>query len=164
MIALHKTIIMFGRLDNEQMEQLLQCQYVGRIGCSDGNTVYVVPIGYAYDGTNVYAHSAEGMKIDLMRANPNVCFEVDDVSDVSNWQSVIGWGVFEELSEGEARLHAIRKLAEKNIPVAASKTAKMLPEYPFYSDDLNEMEGVLYRIKLEKKTGRFEKHEAAALR
>ena len=132
---------MFGQLNEEQTEQLLKQQYMGRIGCADGNTVYVVPIGYVYDGTNVYAHSTEDTKIDLMRKNPNVCFEVDDVSDISNWQSVIAWEIYEELAEGEERLDAIKKLADRNISIAASKTAKLLPEYPFYSNDLNEMEG-----------------------
>lgn len=152
---------MSGQLNDEQIEQLLQRQYIGRIGCTDGNTVYVVPIGFVYDGANVYAHSTEGLKINLMRNNPNVCFEVDDMSDLANWQSVISWGTYEELTDGEERMKAIKKLAAKNLPIAASKTAKLLPGYPFYSDDLIEMEGVVYRIRLEKKTGRFEKYSTA---
>ncbi len=153
---------MFGQLNEEQIEQLLQRQYVGRIGCTANHVVYVVPVGYAYDGTSVYAHSLEGMKITMMRENPEVCFEVDDTSDISNWQSVIGWGTFEELA-GEERVEAIKLLAFKNIPVVASKTAKLLPEYPFYPSDFNEMEGIVYQIKLNKKTGRFEKLEGVAM-
>lgn len=153
---------MFGELNDEQIDQLLQRQYVGRIGCTANNVVYVVPIGYAYDGTSVYAHSSEGMKINMMRENSEVCFEVDDTTDAANWQSVIGWGKFEEL-EGEGRVKAIQLLVQKNIPVAASKTAKLLPEYPFYADDKNEIEGIVYRITLTKKTGRFEKLEGVTL-
>ena len=33
-----------------------------------------------------------------MRANPFVCFEVEDIDDLANWHSVIAWGVFEELA------------------------------------------------------------------
>jgi hypothetical protein len=36
-----------------------------------------VPITYVFDGEAVYAHSADGLKIRMMRANPHVCFEVD---------------------------------------------------------------------------------------
>ena len=32
-----------------------------------------------------------------MRANPNVCFEVDAMSNMANWQSVILFGTFHEL-------------------------------------------------------------------
>ena len=40
----------------------------------------------------------------MMRANPFVCFEVEDIDDLANWHSVIAWGVFEELAcEDEAR-------------------------------------------------------------
>ncbi|MDQ2753262.1 MAG: hypothetical protein M3R72_09605 [Bacteroidota bacterium] len=33
----------------------------------------------------------------------------------------------------------------------------------FYSGDVNEMEGIVYRIKINKKTGRFEKLEGVTL-
>lgn len=46
----------------------------------------------------------EGQKLHMMRANPFVCFEVEDIDDLANWHSVIAWGVFEELAcEDEAR-------------------------------------------------------------
>ncbi len=152
---------MFGELNDEEIEQLLNKQFVGRIGCTANNMVYVVPIGYAYDGTYLYGHSKEGLKLKIMRENPQVCFEVDDISDIANWQSVIGWGTFEELTEGNERKEGIQKIVAKNLPPSASQTSKLLPEYPFFSDDKNDVEGVVYRIRLEKKTGRFEKFSAA---
>ncbi|MDX1762330.1 MAG: pyridoxamine 5'-phosphate oxidase family protein, partial [Christiangramia sp.] len=94
---------MLGELKNNQIEYLLYCHVVGRIGCYSDNEVYVVPITYAYEDGYIYGHTREGKKIDMMRKNPNVCFEVDVVDNMSNWRSVISWGKFEELKDPKDR-------------------------------------------------------------
>jgi nitroimidazol reductase NimA-like FMN-containing flavoprotein (pyridoxamine 5'-phosphate oxidase superfamily) len=58
---------MLGPLDKEQIETLLNELPVGRIGCHAEGITYIVPVNYAYDGVNIYAHSAKGMKIDNLR-------------------------------------------------------------------------------------------------
>ena len=95
----HKTDFMFGKLNSEEIDQLLNNQLVGRIGCHSDGVTYVVPISYAFDGNNIYAHSFKGLKLTIMRKNPKVCFEVDDTQDLANWKSVICWGEFEELTD-----------------------------------------------------------------
>jgi len=67
---------MLGALNEDQIETLLRELPVGRIGCHADGITYIVPVNYVYDGINVYAHSANGMKIDMMRKNPEVCFRL----------------------------------------------------------------------------------------
>jgi nitroimidazol reductase NimA-like FMN-containing flavoprotein (pyridoxamine 5'-phosphate oxidase superfamily) len=88
---------MFGNLNEETIEAVLHHQLIGRIGCHSNDLTYVVPISYSYDGDYVYAHAEEGMKINMMRQNPKVCFEVDTMENMANWQSVIAWGSYEEV-------------------------------------------------------------------
>ena len=83
---------MIGILSEIQIDYFLKKELVGRIGCSANDVVYVVPISYAFDGRTIFAHTHEGMKTDVMRQNPNVCFEVDNIKDMGNWQSVIACG------------------------------------------------------------------------
>ncbi|MDC1504172.1 pyridoxamine 5'-phosphate oxidase family protein [Winogradskyella sp.] len=83
---------MLGNLNSRQIEHVLQSLIIGRIGCHADNKTYVVPVTYAYDGTYVYGHTKEGLKIEMMRKNPSVCFEVDVMENMSNWRSVIAWG------------------------------------------------------------------------
>jgi nitroimidazol reductase NimA-like FMN-containing flavoprotein (pyridoxamine 5'-phosphate oxidase superfamily) len=83
---------MLGELDNTQVDNILKTQFIGRIGCHANGITYVVPVTYVYDGINIYAHSGKGMKIDMMQINPAVCFEVDAMQNMANWQSVIAWG------------------------------------------------------------------------
>ena len=92
---------MFGSLTDQQIEHLLTQEMVGRIACYDNGTLYIVPTSYAYSGDCIYAHSHEGTKLNMMRHNPEVCFEVDNITDMANWKSVIAWGRFDELSGSE---------------------------------------------------------------
>ena len=95
---------MLGTLTSEQIEQVLRTEVIGRIGCHLEGRTYVVPITYAYLDGAVYAHSAEGLKLQMMRMNPAVCFEVDHMDDMANWRSVIATGRFEELHGEAAKL------------------------------------------------------------
>lgn len=83
---------MLAQLTKGQIESVLYSLIVGRLGCHADDTTYVVPITYAYDGNYVYGHTREGLKIDIMRKNPKVCFQVDATEDMGNWRSVIAWG------------------------------------------------------------------------
>src|SRR5215470_5015258 len=98
---------MQGELSAREIEDLLHKQFVGRIGCHDKDSVYVVPISFAYEDNCVYCHAYEGKKIDIMRMNPKVCFQVDEMGDMANWQSVIAWGKFEEISSEEEKVKAL---------------------------------------------------------
>jgi len=150
---------MFGDLSQKQIEDVLHHQVIGRVGCHAENMVYVVPISYAYDGQYIYGHTHEGMKINMMRKNKNICFEVDVLQDMANWQSVIAWGEFEELTDKTERNKALQKLIDRVLPLIPSETTKLYPDWPFKPKDLNVIKGVVYRILLTKKTGRFENNQ-----
>lgn len=141
---------MLGELSNTEVEDVLHGGLIGRIGCHAYGKTYVVPVTYAYDGTYVYAHSGEGMKIHMMRANPHVCFEVDAMDDLANWESVVAWGTFEEL-HGEQARKALELLVEQIEPrIEGPPGASVHPNSAMQPV-------VLYRILLEEKTGRFER-------
>ncbi|MFY7880631.1 MAG: pyridoxamine 5'-phosphate oxidase family protein, partial [Lacibacter sp.] len=86
---------MLGELNESQMNNLLSSQVVGRIACADDAQPYIVPVTYTFDGTYIYGQTNEGLKLDILRKNPNVCFEVDQMNDMANWQSVVVYGTFE---------------------------------------------------------------------
>ena len=148
---------MFGKLNSAEIEDLISQQFIGRIGCHADDTTYIVPISYAYDGTYVYGHTFEGMKINMMRKNSKVCFEVDNTKNLANWQSVICRGTFEELPNGHEKDEAVRKLEDRVLPILHSETMRLSPLWPFRSADI--IKGIIFRIRLTEKTGRFEKSQ-----
>ncbi len=151
---------MIGKLSSEEIENLLYKQCVGRIGCHDGDFVYVVPTSYAYDANYVYCHSYEGKKIDTMRKNPKVCFQVDEMKDMANWKSVIAWGNYEELTNEEERINALKILVKRRLPILSSATTHLGKTWPFVGEGhngLKDIPGIAFRISLKEKSGKFEK-------
>jgi len=148
---------MFEKMNTGEIEQLLQQQLVGRIGCHVDGLTYVVPVSYAYDGNYIYCHTFEGMKVKMLRKNPEACFEVDSTRNLANWQSVIAWGSFEELPGGSDRSEAIKILRERKLPILSSQTMHLGSQWPFVSAD-DRIEGIIFRICLKVKTGRYERN------
>jgi uncharacterized protein len=142
-------------LDEEEINELLHQQIIGRIGCHSDGVTYIVPISYAYDDKYIYAHTLEGMKTTLMRHNTNVCFEVDIINKTENWRSVVCWGSYEELVNPVEREDALIKLHSTAFSKADSLTARLSPSWPFLPREINGIDGVVFRIKLYKKTGKF---------
>ena len=142
---------MLGELTSKEIDELLRSEAIGRIGSYAFGQTYVVPITYAYDGDSVYGHSREGLKLRMMRSNPSVCFEVDRMIDLSDWQSVIALGTFSELAEHEAEL-AMELLHRRLAPLVASETS--LPDSRLHSSG---MPYSVFRILLRERSGRFER-------
>jgi nitroimidazol reductase NimA-like FMN-containing flavoprotein (pyridoxamine 5'-phosphate oxidase superfamily) len=141
---------MLGKLDAEGIERVLLSQVIGRIGCHCEGLTYVVPVTYVYDGRRVIVHSADGMKLQMMRANPHVCFQIDEITAMTAWKSVIVWGSFNELTGTEAA-QAMGFLVDRMKSTQMSQSG-------FHShDDPSKMKAIVYEIIIDQKTGRFEK-------
>jgi nitroimidazol reductase NimA-like FMN-containing flavoprotein (pyridoxamine 5'-phosphate oxidase superfamily) len=149
---------MLRELADNQIDDLLKNQLIGRIGCHSNDLIYVVPVNYIYEAPGIYCHSAKGLKIDLMRNNPQVCFEVDDIKDMTNWQSVILWGTFEEITDMDEKQNIMQKLIDRVTPFILDDSVP--PSHGFVdeeSDIGDTIELIIYKINVTKKTGRFEK-------
>ncbi len=148
---------MLGHLNTVDIEKVLLSQIIGRIGCYAKGQVYVVPITYAYDGNYIYGHSREGLKINSMRQHPKVCFEVDNMEDMANWQSVIIQGEYQELLGQKARA-AMSFLLTKLAPLLTSETSMLgRGMQRFHHSEISTIKTVVFRIKILEKTGRFER-------
>ncbi|MFM9841201.1 MAG: pyridoxamine 5'-phosphate oxidase family protein [Cyclobacteriaceae bacterium] len=149
---------MLGTLSKSQIDHILDSQVIGRIGCYADGKVLVVPITYAFDGECIYAHSKEGMKIKMMRKNPKVCFEVDVVDNMANWRSVILWGEYEELKGRASQEKGMKILTDRLMPLVASETLKSNEHHSMRPQMVEkEQKAIVYRIKIEERTGRYEK-------
>lgn len=148
---------MLKELTSGEIEDLLASEVLARIGCHADGVTYVVPITYAYDKGSLIGHSAVGMKIEMMRKNPSVCVEVDQMKNMASWRSVIAWGTYREL-EGEDAARAMRILMNRLVPLITSSTSRPMHEFgPSHGADTAGRSGVIFRIDLDKKTGRYER-------
>lgn len=148
---------MLGTLNKYQIDFLLRSEMIGRIGCSAEGMTYVVPITFVYDGKNILAHTREGLKVEMMRKNPAVCFEVDHVENMANWQSAIVQGRYEELKGNEAE-EALQLLVNRLHPIINSET--MVPRHALAlhkTPITHDIKMVVFRIVIDEVSGKFEK-------
>src|SRR5437763_13711195 len=72
-----------------EMHALLQREIFGHLGCARDGRPYVVPMHYAYDGRHLYFFTTQGMKMQFIEANPQVCLLIAEVTDSTRWRSVM---------------------------------------------------------------------------
>jgi nitroimidazol reductase NimA-like FMN-containing flavoprotein (pyridoxamine 5'-phosphate oxidase superfamily) len=59
--------------DRAVIDAIIRQCLVCRLGLSDGEEPYIVPLCFGYDGEALYVHSAsDGRKIDILRKNSRV--------------------------------------------------------------------------------------------
>jgi hypothetical protein len=108
-------------MSGPEIDQFLTCAPIGRIGLITEEGPYVVPVGYGYSEGKIFFHTCEeGMKVEAIRSNPNVCFEVDEsLSDASLAKSVVIMGRAEIIQEKERMIPYLQKLIDKyRVPVS----------------------------------------------
>lgn len=150
---------MLGILDETEIAEVLQNNLLGRLGCNDGSLTYVVPISFVFMGDHILCHSYEGMKVQMMRANPEVCFEVDEIRDYSNWKCVIAWGRYEELADEKEIAEARKYFSEEMLDLKVSETALPPDSSPgrAHAHAPGHRVSVYYRIRFHSVSGRYER-------
>ena len=79
--------------DRAELEAIIQRAQVCRIGLSESDIPYIVPVHFGFIDNCLYFHCAmDGKKIDILEKNPKVCFEMDiDYELVKSEESPCRW-------------------------------------------------------------------------
>lgn len=87
--------------------------YIGHLGYISASVPHVIPITYFHDAEEkcIISYSSEGHKLDAMRRFDSVSLQVDEITDVHHWQSVLIHGKFQELKGSTAKKY-LHKFAE----------------------------------------------------
>jgi nitroimidazol reductase NimA-like FMN-containing flavoprotein (pyridoxamine 5'-phosphate oxidase superfamily) len=121
------------KIENEKIiNKILSESIVCRIGLFDEEYPYVIPLNYGYKNNALYIHCAtEGKKIDLIRKNNKVCFEIEESYKIledevsckwtTKYRSVIGNGEIEIINDFKEK--------EKGLDVIMQQHGKMENAY-----------------------------------
>ena len=118
------------------IEDIIQNSKICKLGLSLNNQPYIVPLNFGYEDNVLYLHSAiSGRKIDIIRQNNNVCFEMDTKTEIvegktschwtMHYQSVIGFGKASIIEDNTEKAKALKIIVkhysdvESNFPEAA---------------------------------------------
>ncbi|MEX2110279.1 MAG: pyridoxamine 5'-phosphate oxidase family protein [Gemmatimonadaceae bacterium] len=86
--------VVFRELARDEIEAMLLRNRVGRIAFSFNDRVDIQPIHYIYEHGWLYGRTSEGDKISTLTHNQWVAFEVDEISDLFDWRSLVIHGSF----------------------------------------------------------------------
>lgn len=100
------------------IDDILSRATVCRLGLCEENRPYVVPLCFGYKDNALYFHCAsQGKKLDILRKNNNVCFEVDIDCEIvkankacdcgMRYKSVIGFGKAVFIEDIESKRKAL---------------------------------------------------------
>jgi uncharacterized protein len=134
---------MISEIGYRESRELLRAQNIGRLGCCRESMPYVIPVNYFFDGEDIYIHSMPGRKVQIMRANPHVCLQVDEIEDTFNWLSVIAFGQFEEVYDTAERGRILAAMFQR--------FPHMTPVESKVRDSMSEV--IVFRIRIEQLTG-----------
>ena len=96
------------------LEKILSAARICRLAMMDGDRPYLLPFNYGYRDRTIYIHAApEGKKIELLRQNPNVAFEVEDGVQIIPGSKACSWATRYRSVVGEGRAEIITDADEK---------------------------------------------------
>jgi nitroimidazol reductase NimA-like FMN-containing flavoprotein (pyridoxamine 5'-phosphate oxidase superfamily) len=135
-------------METKQIQELLRRVQYGHLACTDGRKPYLVPIHFAYEQPYIYVYTTEGKKTEMIRHNPRVCLQLEDVKDNKNWSSVIIDGEAEELTDSSDREKALKAITRVNPTLTPAVSIRWMDSW------VRENIEVIYRIVPVETSGR----------
>lgn len=136
------------------LEAVLKKAFVCHLGLTDGDQPYIVPMNFGYEDGHIYVHGAtEGRKIDMIKKNQKVCFEMElfqsevikNGDQPCDWgtafRSVIGFGTAKFLETAEEKTRGLGIILKAHDARTFTFTEAMLNETAVIEITINEMTG-----------------------
>jgi nitroimidazol reductase NimA-like FMN-containing flavoprotein (pyridoxamine 5'-phosphate oxidase superfamily) len=143
---------------NDKIAIIQQCK-VCRLGLSDNNLPYIVPLNYGYtledNSLTLFFHSAsEGKKLAIIKNNNNACFEIDCEHKLIEgdeachysfaFKSIIGFGTITLLDAKAEKAYALNQIMKH-------QTGK---DAPFVFDDAALTRTTVYKLVVTEFSGK----------
>lgn len=137
----------FRELRREESEEILSRNHVGRIAFAFHDRVDIEPIHYVFDSGWIYGRTGQGTKLATLAHHRWVAFEVDEVTDLFDWRSVVVKGAFYLVDADTPMQH------DPAFTRGVELLRSLLPE-TLRADDPAPFRRSVFRIHLDEVTGR----------
>jgi nitroimidazol reductase NimA-like FMN-containing flavoprotein (pyridoxamine 5'-phosphate oxidase superfamily) len=132
-------------LTADESRTLLSAHNVGRIAYSFHDRVDIQPIHYVFDDRWLYGRTSSGSKFSTLAHHPWCAFEVDEVRDLFDWDSVVVKGHIEILDP---------ELASPDAYTRGLELMRSLVPETFTDSDPAPHRSMLFRIAVSEISGR----------
>ena len=147
--------------DKDALKSLIEQCTVVRLGLTDQEGMFIVPVNYGYDLADsenglkltLYIHGArEGRKAEAFAQNPAAAIEMDCMDGIITgdytcsyscaYRSIMGTGTVQELTDEQEKAHALTKIMEHMADGAAIEfLPDMLARTGVYRIDVKHFSG-----------------------
>ncbi len=80
--------------DRKAIEDIILRSKVCKLAMCEENMPYIVPLCFGFKNNTLYFHSApKGKKIEILKKNPNVCFEFEIFTQIIKSAKACKWGM-----------------------------------------------------------------------
>jgi nitroimidazol reductase NimA-like FMN-containing flavoprotein (pyridoxamine 5'-phosphate oxidase superfamily) len=139
-------------VDSERIWNILAAAKVCRVAFASEGWPYVVPLNFGILDRTLYFHSASaGTKLELLAANPNVCFEVEANVKIQpgdracswsvRYQSVIGFGRASLVDDPDERRAGLEALIAHYADAGAELPQQLATETSVFRIDVHALHG-----------------------
>jgi len=136
------------------IEEIFVNSTICRLAMMDKGMPYILPFNYGYMDNIIYIHSnSKGKKIDLLKQNPKVCFEIEQETKIvqheiackwaTTYRSLIGYGIISFISDFNEKKEALKIIMKHNGAIS-----------PFNFDDKNIDAIAILKLSIESVSGK----------
>jgi nitroimidazol reductase NimA-like FMN-containing flavoprotein (pyridoxamine 5'-phosphate oxidase superfamily) len=114
---------------------------------------YVVPLCFAYSDNTLYFHSArEGLKLDILQQNPNVCVEFDIDQEIIQGDKPCKWGMQYRSVIGFGQASFVAAPEEKHRALVAIMQHYSGRSYEFTQAEIDSI--TILKVEIQSMTGK----------
>ncbi|MBK6282813.1 MAG: pyridoxamine 5'-phosphate oxidase family protein [Draconibacterium sp.] len=111
--------------DKSVLEEILKQAHICRLAMIDNGLPYILPFNFGFHENCIFIHSAPvGKKIDLLKENPLVCFEIEQKAEIITdeiackwstlYRSVVGYGNVEIVTDFEEKIQGLEIIMKQH--------------------------------------------------
>ena len=101
-------------MERKEIESAILAAKVCRLGFSDGNQPYIIPMSFGYRDNTLYFHTGKkGKKMEILQKNNRVCFEMDVDLEIIPADNPCKWNMQYRSVVGYGRAFILEEPAEK---------------------------------------------------
>ncbi len=139
--------------DIDEIERIIEKAICCRIGLVDNDEPYIVPVCFGYERNTLYFHGAlEGRKVELIKKNNKVCFEIDTDVEVVNAEEPCRWTMKYRSVIGVGRAYILESYEEKTHGLRLIMKQYSEGEFSFPKSKLDSV--LVVRVNIESITGK----------
>ncbi len=139
--------------DKSEIERIISKALVCRVAVSDENEPYIIPMCFGFRDGILFFHSAlEGKKIEILKKNNRVCFEMDVDTELVEGKNGCDWGIKYSSVVGFGKASFIEDIEEKRNVLHILLEHYSNKKYEFSEESLSQV--AIIKIQVESLTGK----------